>query len=167
MLGDVLGQSKPDDKDDNAAGVPQPTGTFREHENAKDDIGWGEIPSSGGRMGAGGPKSRGSKADEDEFDVVENILDDIEEKKGIESTKPRAKTAGIQSDHQKHESLWSAGFGAGKGQNSSRHEVGEDLDELDELDMGGEREKFSGSKQHMNQKSHDQILERKKMLFGG
>ena len=90
-----------------------------------------------------GPKSRGSKAD-DEDDLLENILDDIEEKKGIESTKARPKTAAVE--HQKHESLWSAGFGAGRGQTSSRHEPGEDLDELDDLGMGGERERFSGSK---------------------
>ena len=105
--------------------------------------------STGGRRmnnAGGGPKSRGSKADEED-DMLENLLQDIEEKKGIESQN-RPKTAVVE--HQKHESLWSAGFGAGRGQTSSRHEAGEDLDELDELGMGDEREKFSGSKQHKN-----------------
>ena len=99
MLGDVLG----DDKDDNA-GAPLPTGTFRENDNKKEDDGWGRIANSSGRKKddgwggfgsgrpqTGGPKS-GSKADEED-DLLENILDDIEEKKGIETTKPRPKTA--------------------------------------------------------------------------
>ena len=97
--------------------------------------------------------------------MIDNILDDIEEKKGIESTNnARPKTANV--GHEKKESLWSVGFGAGKGQASSRHGGDEELDELDELGTGGEREKFSGSKSQMNQKSHDQILARKKQLFG-
>ena len=41
-------------------------------------------------------------------------LDDIEEKKGIESTNNAGpKTANV--GHEKKESLWSVGFGAGKG----------------------------------------------------
>ena len=89
----------------------QPTGTFREVDGVtKDDDGWGNLNS--GRGSALGARSRGSKADQ-EFDVLDNILDEIEEKKGIESTKQRPKTAA--PEHHKHESLWSAGFGAGKG----------------------------------------------------
>ena len=66
MIGDVLG-----DDNENDPAKPLPTGTFRENDNVKDDIGWGDIPSRG-------PKSRGSMANDDEFDVVDNILDDIE-----------------------------------------------------------------------------------------
>ena len=44
-----------------------------------------------------GSRRSGSKAEEE--DIVDNILDDIEEKKGIESTKPRPKTAGLPLAH--------------------------------------------------------------------
>ena len=62
--------------------------------------------------------------------------------------------------------LWSAGGGA-----SSRRDdhLNEDLDRLDELEdpvVQGERVKFSGSKNSKNLKSEDQILERKRTLFG-
>ncbi|MFO0117464.1 MAG: hypothetical protein ACK521_07585 [bacterium] len=79
---------------------------------------------------------------DDDFDV-DNLLDDLEEKKGI-----RPKTAG--AGHNPSNSLWSAGGGFG-GNASSRHEdlFGEDLDKLDELDdplLKDERFKFSGGK---------------------
>ena len=98
MLADVLG--------DNDAGKPQPTGTFKDNE--PDDGGWGKVNKA--------PNSRGSyTAADDDFDMIDNILDDIEEKKGIESTNnARPKTANV-GGHEKKESLWSVGFGAGKG----------------------------------------------------
>ena len=36
-----------------------------------------------------------NKDNDDEFDMIDNILDDIEEQKGIESTNTRPKTAGV------------------------------------------------------------------------
>lgn len=117
LLADVLGDNEPS--------KPQPTGTFKDIDKDNDG-GWGKINKA--------PNSRGSMAADDDFDMIDNILDDIEEKKGIESTNNARNTG-----HQKKESLWSVGFGAGKGQASSRHGGDEELDELDELEAGGER----------------------------
>jgi len=80
-----------------------------------DDLGWGvaenKSPSVGAFSKNSKPLSQGKKLNTDE--LVDNILDDIEEKKGI-STKTRPKTA--------NEPLWSA----------SRKEPKDDLDLLDE-----------------------------------
>jgi hypothetical protein len=65
--------------------------------------------------------------------------------------------------------LWSAGGGFG-GNASSRNDLfDEDLDKLEELEdplEKDERNKFSAGKNRFNQRSDDQILERKKALFG-
>ena len=74
-------------------GAPHPTGTFRqmEDEDGWQDLGFGNDEplnsNRGSRFGATGTSFRsgggGAKKDEDEFDLVDNILDDLEDKKGI------------------------------------------------------------------------------------
>lgn len=89
---------------------PLPTGTFRD--------GWDDLD----KKKTAKPKA---KIDDDDFDV-DNLLDDLEEKKGLKSTKN-------QMGDTRNSGLWSAGGGA-----SSRRDrddnVNEDLDRLDELE---------------------------------
>jgi len=104
---------------------------------------WGDLPSKPSTS-----LNKKSRVDDD-FDV-DNLLDDLEEKKGL-----RPKTAG---PGQKNQSLWSAGGGPGGA--SSRHDdlFGEDLDQLDDLEdthVKDERTRFSGSKGRMNQRSEE------------
>ena len=127
-------------------GAPQPTGTFRQMDKSADEDGWQDLgfgndeplnSNRGSRFGATGTsfRSGGGKKDEDEFDLVDNILDDLEDKKGIESTKradgvqqkERAKTAGPSNNRTK-ESLWSAAQGADP---NSHNEI-DDLADIEE-----------------------------------
>lgn len=125
MLADITGQPKND---------PLPTGTFRG--DAWDDLDKRKPAKAKPKM-------------DDDFDV-DNLLDDLEEKKGIKSSKNTP-----MGDTRNSGGLWSAGGGA-----SSRREehLNEDLDRLDELDdpaVQGERVKFSEGKNTKNLKSED------------
>jgi len=82
--------------------------------------------------------------------MLDDILDDLEVKKGISSTKPqRPQTA--------NEPLWSA----------SRKEPKDDLDLLDDNALDSSAAGFLKSSEP-HQRSNDEILQqRKKALFGG
>ncbi len=90
-----------------------------------------------------GLNSKGSKSNVD--DMLDNILDDFEEKKGI-ATKDRPKTANTP--------IWSA----------SRNDAKNDLDLLDESNDTSLKGNFLKSDSH--QRSNEDIQQRKKSLFG-
>jgi hypothetical protein len=107
-----------------------PTGTFR-------GDGWDDLDKPAAKA-----RNKRKLQLDDDIDV-DNLLDDLEEKKGIKS-KP--------THPQQNNSLWSAGGGFGG--TSSRHgDFGEDLDKLDDLEdplERGERVKFSEGKNRQN-----------------
>ena len=115
---------------------PLPTGTFRNSENEGwDDLNFGN--KTGGQSSArgfgyeanvtGGGMSSKRPARNDDFDIVDNILDEFEEAKGIESTKKRPATAGIGFEN-KRESLWSAS--GNNAAHSKKPALKDDLDDL-------------------------------------
>ena len=161
---------KPKQSED--AGQPLPTGTFRKQESD----GWAELDfneptnkHTGGFNNTKGSFLSGGKPNIPDDDDFENILDDLEEKKGIASTK-RAKTA-IERPGMK-DSMWTAGRQTGgfraqeNNSNLNMHDELDDLDGLgdddddddgDDTDVGAfeNRQQFSAGKSMAHQRSND------------
>ena len=138
MLGGIVGhEEKQPEKPKPASSKNSFGGTKTGHFGAAvedlDDSGWGNIPATK-------KSSFGKRSNQD--DDLDNMLDDLEAKKGIEKERP--KTANVP--------LWTA----------QRNDS--DLDGLDDF-QGDESSKIKiGSDTH--QRSNDDIQARKKSLFG-
>jgi hypothetical protein len=93
-------------------------------------------------------------------DLLDNILDDFEEKKGIESTKPKSiGSSGGQSNPPRLTTAKSANVPLGQGTDAWGRETYDDLDDLHD----DNKSKKSGSASHAAQQS---IQDKKKALFG-
>lgn len=180
MIDDYI---KPEGNDE--AAQPLPTGTFRKQESddGMADLDFGEPTQKTGGFGTlnktgGGAGSflSGGKGRHNEDDDFENILDDLEEKKGVKNQRPKtaAENFGFKDN------AWGGehdNFGQ-HNRNNSKFNIQDDLDELDafgnadddddDVDLGlvENRKQFSSGKGMAHQRSNDQIFERKKTLFG-
>lgn len=121
LLDDIT-KPEPGAAENPGAGQPMPTGTFRNSENdGWDDLNFGESKQKTGGSGAGnnrfgasaGYKPGGilsSKNAMDDDDILDNMLDDIAQAKGMDPVSKRPQTAAVNSNfNDRKESLWSAG----------------------------------------------------------
>ena len=118
---------------------PAKLNAYQPPSKQNDDRGWGEAKTSPAATNNSKQLSQGKRSNPD--DLLDDILDDLEVKKGITTTKPqRPQTA--------NEPLWSA----------SRKEPRDDLDLLDEnaLDSSAAAGYLKSNEPH--QRSNDEIL---------
>lgn len=119
--------------------------------------GGGDNYRSAGGYGAGSTNSKRKANDDDDFDIVDNILDEMTEAKGLDPLdhpgRPRTTAASGGGFGNKRESLWSAaGPNNGRPSNvvgtGSKYGAGDDLDDLiDEGDDLGSGLKLSAGNQ--------------------
>lgn len=156
MMDDIVGEKKP-------APVPvkqqqsfaaQPRKTSFGAPAASNDLddlendGWGDIaPKKSTTLKRSTTSYAVQHANTD--DMLDNILDDFEEKKGISTKEPvRPKTA--------NQPLWSA----------ARNDHKDDLDMLVDEPDSSAKGSFLNKSNEPHQRSNDEILQRKKSLFG-
>ena len=125
-----------------------PTGTFRNSENdGWEDLNFGDSkPRNENKFGASGGYKPGGVSSKragivDDDDILDNMLDDIAEAKGMDPVSKRPQTAAVSSNfNNRKESLWSAGGPNARGNYANNQGTGSkyggvDLDDdLDGLD---------------------------------